>query len=115
LNNRPHAAITERTLVEPEQIEQVWDDVWRAGCAINNEETIIGAIFLAAPIFDSADVICGSVSIGLPKSRYTADVRKPVAEGLKECCRRITADLKAAAYVHECAFEETPQEKRRAK
>ena len=115
LNNREYAAITERTLVEPEQIEQAWDDVRRAGCAINNEETIIGAIFLAAPIFDSADIICGSVSIGLPKSRYNADVRKPIAEGLKQCCRRISADLKAAAYVHECAFDETPLERRGAK
>jgi DNA-binding IclR family transcriptional regulator len=107
LNNVQAGAITERTLVAPKQIEQAWDEVRRAGYAINNEETILGAVFLAAPVFDSSDAVCGSVSIGLPKPRYTADVRKGIADGLRHCCRRISADLKAAAYVHESAFDET--------
>jgi DNA-binding IclR family transcriptional regulator len=109
------AAITERTLVAPKQIEQTWDEVRRLGYAINNEETIIGAVFLAAPVFDSADVVCGSVSIGLPKSRYTGHVRKGMADGLRQCCRRISADLKAAACFHESAFDETQRGRKQQK
>src|SRR5215471_16027921 len=112
LNNRHHAAVTERTLVAPRQIEQTWDEVRRAGYAINNEETIIGAVFLAAPVFDSADSVCGSVSIGLPKSRYTSQVRKGMADGLRQCCHRINGDLKAATYVHEGAFDRAQRGRR---
>src|SRR5215831_5432082 len=104
LNNLHDAAITERTLVAPEQIEQAWNRVRRIGYAINDQETIVGAVFLAAPIFDSADAICGSISVGLPKSRYIAGVRERLADTLRDCCRRISADLKTAAYVHENAF-----------
>lgn len=106
LQNLHDAAITERTLVTPAQIERSWGQVRRAGYATNDEETIVGAVFLAAPIFDATDAICGSISIGLPKPRYSADLGKRIAAQLKQCCQRVSGDLKAAAYVHRNAFDD---------
>jgi len=106
LANLHDAAITGRTMVAPVQIERAWEQVRRIGYAINNEETIVGAVFLAAPILDAADAICGSISIGLPKSRYKAGVRENIAAGLKNCCVKTSGELKAAGYVHENAFAE---------
>ena len=115
LDNVSDTAITERTLVAPEQIERAWDRVRRAGHAINDEETIVGAVFLAAPFFDAADTVCGSISIGLAKSRYRSYLRGTLEEGLKECCRRISSDLKTAAYVHENVFAEARLSRKAAK
>jgi DNA-binding IclR family transcriptional regulator len=94
-------------LAAPAQAERAWEQVRRTGYAINNEETIVGAVFVAAPIFDAADAICGSISIGLPKSRYRAGVREGIAAGVKNCCLRISGELKAGGYVHENAFAKT--------
>jgi len=99
------SAITSRTMVASSQIIRAWKRVQRDGYATNDEETIVGAIFLAAPIFDAADLVCGSISIGLPKPRYSADLGAEIVTKLKECCRRISGDLKAAAYVSRNAFE----------
>ena len=45
-------------------------EVKRLGYAINDEETIVGAIFLAAPVFDAQQSVCGSITVGIPKSRF---------------------------------------------
>lgn len=106
LRNLHDAAITARTLVEPAKIQREWDEVRLAGYALNDEETIAGAVFLASPVFDSTDSVCGSVSIGVPKSRYDAGLGKRMIDGLKQCCSRITAGLMAASYIHDNGLHE---------
>jgi len=93
--------LTEKTLTKQSEIEEEWDKVRRLGFAINNEETIVGAVFLAAPIFDSRQSVCGSISVGIPKPRYSAKLGKEIANQLKESCRRLSASLEAAGYIHE--------------
>ncbi len=94
------AALTQSTVTSKAAVEQEWGKVRRIGYAINNEETIVGAIFLAAPLFDSQQQVCGSISVGLPKARYSAELGKRIAEQLKDACQRLTAALTAAGYVH---------------
>ena len=106
LSNLRDAAITKHTLVAPAQIERAWKQARKAGYAANDEETIVGAIFLAAPIFDATGSISGSISIGLPKPRYSAHLGERIAAELKQCCRRISDELKAAGYVHQNAFDD---------
>ncbi len=100
------AAMGPRTSVEPERIEREWEVVRRVGYAVNDEKTIAGAVFVAGPVFDSVDLICGSISIGVPKSRYSGELRKRIIAALKECCGRINGALKAVEYIHENSFED---------
>ncbi|MPY91176.1 MAG: helix-turn-helix domain-containing protein [Luteitalea sp.] len=94
-------AQTPRTRTRPAEVEAEWNAVARRGIAINDEETIIGAVFLAAPIFDAERAICAAITVGVPKARYTAGVRRSLATRLKEVCGRLSDTLAEAAYVHQ--------------
>jgi IclR family acetate operon transcriptional repressor len=91
---------TDRTLTRKSEIEQEWEKVRRQGYAVNNEETIVGAIFLACPVFDASKAVCGSISVGVPKPRYSAELGKKIADYLKDACRRLSEALEAAGYTH---------------
>ena len=97
--HRP-TALTENTLTTRAAVEREWSKVRRIGYAVNDEETIVGAIFLAAPIFDSQRHVCGSISVGLPKARYSSELGKRIAGQLKDACQRLTDALVAVGYVH---------------
>jgi DNA-binding IclR family transcriptional regulator len=47
---------------------------------------MVGAIVLASPVFDAHEAVCGSVSDGLPKPRYSAELGKKITEHLKDIC-----------------------------
>jgi len=93
--------VTNRTLTDRAQVEQEWARVRQSGFASNDEETIVGAVFLAAPVFDSRDQVCASIAIGMPKARYSSDIWERLPAMLKESCRRLSATLKAAGYIGE--------------
>lgn len=101
-----HSAITRQTLLNRSQIEREWAAVRRLGYAVNDEETIQGAIFIAAPLFDSTGSVCGSISIGLPKPRYSSSLGEKIITELKQSCHRAADVLKAVAYVHENGFRD---------
>jgi DNA-binding IclR family transcriptional regulator len=91
---------TAKTLTKRSEIEEEWDKARRQGYAVNNEETIVGAIFLACPVFDSHEAVCGSISVGIPKPRYSAELGKRITEYLKDACRRLSTTLEAMGYRH---------------
>jgi IclR family acetate operon transcriptional repressor len=99
LRQEPLAALTPLTLTRPLDIERDWEKVRRDGYALNDEETIIGAVFLAAPVFDSRQQVCASISLGFPKARGTGDLTEAIAVHLKDACRRFSDMLRATGYV----------------
>ena len=88
LTSLPLKAITKRTFTDPLKVEKDWAEIRRRGFALNNEETIVGAAFLAAPLFDSRESVCGSITVGIPKARLTTRRAKEIAVRLKDACRR---------------------------
>lgn len=93
-------AHTARTLIKRTEIAEEWEKIRRQGYAVNNEETIVGAAFLACPVFDAHKAVCGSISVGIPKPRYSAELGKRITEHLKSACQRLSATLEAIGYVH---------------
>jgi len=93
--------VTPRTKTVRAQVENDWSDTARRGIAFNHEETIVGAIFLAGPIFDAEEAICGAVSVGIPKARFTPPLGRQIAAHLKTSCAQLSASLVEAGYVHE--------------
>lgn len=91
---------TARTLTRKSEIEQEWEKARRQAYAVNDEETIVGAIFLACPVFDAHQAVCGSLSVGVPKPRYSAELGKKIAEHLKDACRRLSESLEVMSYIH---------------
>jgi DNA-binding IclR family transcriptional regulator len=99
--------VTNRTLTDRVLVEQEWERVRQSGYAINDEETIVGVVFLAAPLFDSRGEVCASISIGMPKARYSPDLWERMPAALKDACRRVSATLKGAEYVAQSAMPRT--------
>jgi DNA-binding IclR family transcriptional regulator len=80
-------------------IEREWREVRQRGYALNDEETIPGAVFIAAPLFDSRGEPCGSLSVGIPKSRCSGTLIDQFAPDLIEVCRQLTLRIEAAGLV----------------
>lgn len=93
--------VTSRTRTRRVDILREWDQVKRRGYAVNDEESIVGAYFLAAPIFDAERAVCGCISIGLPKPRLTPVLGRKMAADLTKACARLSDALAAAGYLHE--------------
>jgi DNA-binding IclR family transcriptional regulator len=93
--------ITGRTKTRRIEILREWEQVARRGYATNDEETIVGAYFLAAPIFDAERAICGAISVGVPKPRYTAALGRKLASHVVASARRLSEKLAAAGYRHD--------------
>jgi IclR family acetate operon transcriptional repressor len=101
LGRIPLTPVTPRTKTRRAQVEKDWANVARRGIAFNEEETIVGAVFLAGPIFDAEHAICGAVSVGIPKARFTPALGRLTAAHLKTSCARLSAALAEAGYVHD--------------
>ena len=93
--------VTTRTRTRAADVKREWEQVARRGYAINDEETIVGAYFLAAPVFDAERAVCGCISIGLPKPRLTPALGRKMATHLTDACARLSDTLAASGYLHE--------------
>lgn len=100
LQNSQFIAVTLHTKTRPSEVARDWEKVRREGYAINDEETILGAVFLAAPVFDSRARVCGSISAGMPKVRYLPGMATRLIDHLKAACRDFSDRLKVSGYVH---------------
>jgi IclR family KDG regulon transcriptional repressor len=92
--------LTARTITSRLRLEKEWAEIFRRGYAVNNEESFVGGIFLAGPVFDSRHSICGSISIGIPKSRFSAKLEKKMSAQLAQSCDRLSRALEATGYIH---------------
>jgi DNA-binding IclR family transcriptional regulator len=101
LSRLPLDKLTGRTHVRRADVEAEWESVLRRGYATNDEETIVGAVFLAAPVFDAERAVCGGISLGVPKARYSATLGRRITTQLVESCARLSETLGNAGYVHE--------------
>ena len=94
-------SLTPRTLTARADVEREWTLVARRGLALNREESIVGAVFLAAPIFDAEGTACACISVGVPKARYSPAAGRRIGQHLKTGCDRLSEVLLAAGYAHE--------------
>ncbi len=93
-------AVTARTRTRRSDVEQEWAAVARRGVAVNAEETLVGALFVAAPVFDADRSVCGAISLGLPTARHTTALGRSIAARMKDVCGRLSRSLGEAGYVH---------------
>jgi IclR family transcriptional regulator, KDG regulon repressor len=94
-------SLTPRTRTRRAEVAQEWREVARRGVAINHEETIVGAIFIAGALFDADHAVCGSLSVGIPKARYTPALGRTISARVKDACARLSASLAQVGYLHE--------------
>jgi DNA-binding IclR family transcriptional regulator len=90
--------LTRHTLTTRQQVEREWARVHRQGYAMNDEETIAGAVFVAAPFFDATSAVSGSITVGIPKARFTERLQKAIPVHVKDICQRFSRTLTSLGY-----------------
>ena len=90
--------LTSRTLVRRSQLNAELLEVRRRGYAINDEETIAGAILVGAPLFDSAGKVFAGISVGAPTARCSAKKRREIVEQVLAASRAISRELRDADF-----------------
>ncbi len=73
--------------------------VRRFGYAVNDEETVEGAVLLGGPVFDASGTVFAAVSVSCPTVRCTADKREAMAAALKRTTAMISEDLCALGFM----------------
>jgi DNA-binding IclR family transcriptional regulator len=72
--------------------------VRRRGYSINNEETVVGALLVGAPIFDSVGAVFAAVSLSAPMARCSSEKKRAMIAGIRQTSQAITRDLDLAAF-----------------
>jgi IclR family transcriptional regulator, KDG regulon repressor len=74
LNAGPLKQLTEKTIIDPQQLREEMAQIREQGYAVSNGEWILDASGIAAPIFDRGGEIAAALTISGPTQRFTAEV-----------------------------------------
>lgn len=87
--------LTHATLVSPQALGRVLEEVRENGWAAEREEAVIGEASVAAPIFDRTGVAAGAIGIAGPVERlYVKRQPRPaLVSNVREAARAISRDL----------------------
>lgn len=87
------AKLTEKTIVEPEELEQLLADCRKQGWTLEVEENEPGSACIAAPIFDMTGRVVASVSVAGPAARFQPDALEQLSSTLIGHVSHISEDL----------------------
>lgn len=87
------AKLTDKTVIDPEGLEQVLEQCRARGWTLEVEENETGSACLAAPIFDMTGKAIASVSVAGPAARFQPEAVEELARTLLEHLSRVTEDL----------------------
>lgn len=98
LGSGPFPRLTQNTNTDPAQLFRELAGVRESGYALNEEETIDGAILIGAPVFDARNAVLASVSTSCPIARCSPDKRKAMIAEVKAISAAISHELLEAEY-----------------
>jgi len=85
--------LTPRTLTQPAKLKKDLVKSRLQGYALDNEEAVLGARCIAAPIFDAGGKVIGAASVSGPLTRITAEKVSAFAALVKEAAHSISVRL----------------------
>ena len=91
-------ALTDSTVTEPEELEIELAHIRAQGYARTKGQRTVGAVGVAAPIFDSFGRVFGDVCITIPDQRFEDENEKYLSKVLKETARELSEELKRSGY-----------------
>jgi DNA-binding IclR family transcriptional regulator len=87
------AARTAHTIVDPEQLLAEIERVRQTGYALNNEESEIGARYIAVPLYDHEGNVIGALNVGAPVARLTDDRVEEFVQQMKRAAEEISEQI----------------------
>lgn len=90
---------TDRTNTKMRELKAELARVHKLGYAVNDEETVLGAVIIGAPVFDSQGNACGALSVNIPTARCSATRKKQLIVAVRDAGQRISSDLADLGFV----------------
>jgi IclR family acetate operon transcriptional repressor len=91
-------AYTAKTIVSRARLAAELARVRRLGYALNEEETIEGALLAGAPIFDAQRAAFAAISVAAPTARCSARKREHMIRAVRETAAAISRELAALGF-----------------
>ncbi|MBM3748393.1 MAG: IclR family transcriptional regulator [Acidobacteria bacterium] len=91
-------AYTRKTVTRRSQVMAELARVRRQGYAVNEEETIDGAIVLGAPLFDARERAFAAISVAAPTARCTGRKRERMIQAVKRTAAGLSSELAGLGY-----------------
>jgi DNA-binding IclR family transcriptional regulator len=91
-------ALTAATMVDAAQLEKAAAEIRARGYALSKGQRLVGAVALAAPVFDSAGDVFGDACMTIPEQRYEDRLEGVLAPLLMHAAARISAELKHVGF-----------------
>jgi DNA-binding IclR family transcriptional regulator len=89
----PLEALTPKTKTRRKLLAATLAKVKEDGYAISFGERIVGAVGIAAPIFDQSGAVCGDICVTIPEQRFTDAFGARVTGLVVRCAKEISARL----------------------
>ena len=85
-----HDPFTPETIVDPAQLEMIWDQTRKVGLAESPNGFEAEVHGIAAPLFDAKGVAVGAIAIATPSVRMSEDLRQRIYATLRTNSENIT-------------------------
>jgi DNA-binding IclR family transcriptional regulator len=82
---------TDRTITDPELLEQELREIKVSGVGVDNEEYMRGLISLAVPVIDRSGRMCFAVAVHSPTARKTIDELRQYLPSLRRAAAALSA------------------------
>ncbi|WP_307712224.1 IclR family transcriptional regulator [Streptomyces sp. V4I23] len=90
------AVLTGASMTSREELERHLQDVFKAGYAVEDQESAIGDAGIASPVFDRSGEVVGAIGIVGPVERMLGEPeRQELAVAVRETARNLSRDLGA--------------------
>jgi DNA-binding IclR family transcriptional regulator len=96
----PYPGYTPRTITDPDQLERELSTTAELGYAVDDEESTVGAVCVAAPIRGGDGMAVGALSISGITARIPPAARPGTARLILDWCERISGELAGVEREH---------------
>jgi IclR family acetate operon transcriptional repressor len=95
----PLPRYTSKTVSSRFRLAQELERVRKQGYAVNEQETVDGALLVGAAVFDANRRVCAAVSVSCPMARCPEPKRQAMIRGVMAAAESISGQLAALGYV----------------
>lgn len=88
----PLKRYTERTLIDPDELEARLESIAAEKVGIDNEEFIVGLVAVAVPVLDRKGRICATVAAHGPTGRFSLERARACVPALRRAAEAIARD-----------------------
>jgi IclR family acetate operon transcriptional repressor len=90
--------VTDRTRVTEDQLEDAVGRIRRSGYLWTRGERTVGAVGFAAPVFDAAGEVFGSLCLTIPEQRFDESSAETFGAAVLATSERVSAELRQFGY-----------------